>query len=153
MYALYRILLVVHIAAAAVTLGASVGLMRHLRRTLEASQQAFALAAEDAQRRGKIMGLSGFIVLQTGLALIFVIGGFKAAPLNIHIAFMIMLGAMALSITVMRPTSARLVDLSKAETLDKVGISKSLKKLAMGQGILHLAWIIILVLMLVRIEK
>lgn len=99
------------------------------------------------------MGLSGFIVLQTGLALIFVIGGFKAAPLNIHIAFTIMLGAMALSITVMRPTSARLVELSKAETLDKVGISKSLKKLAMGQGILHLAWIIILVLMLVRIEK
>lgn len=153
MYALYRILLVVHISAAAITLGASTGLLRHLRRALETSQQAFALAAEDAARRGKIMGLTGFVVLQTGLVLIFVKGGFKAVPLNIHMALAIMLGAIALSITVMRPTSARLVELSKAETLEKVGITRLLKKLAMGQGILHLSWLTILVLMLVRIEK
>src|SRR6187551_3233052 len=45
----YQFLLVIHISAAAVTLGASTGLLRNLRRTLAAGKQAFALAAEDAQ--------------------------------------------------------------------------------------------------------
>jgi hypothetical protein len=146
----YQFLLVIHISAAAVTLGASTGLLRNLRRTLAAGKQAFALAAEDAQRRGKIMGVSAFMVLWTGLALIFVRGGFAAVPVPIHIALTVMLAAFAVSITIMRPTSAQIVALSQAEPLDQGAISKKLKKLAMGQGILHFCWILMLLLMIVR---
>ncbi len=149
MHIIYKILLIIHISAAAVTLGASTGLLRNLRRTLEAGKATFALAAEDALRRGKIMGVSSFMVLWTGISLIFVRGGFKAVPVPYHIALVIMLGAITISLTIMRPTSAQIVVLSTAETLDKDGISKKLKKLAMGQGILHLSWLTMLILMFV----
>lgn len=153
MHVLYKFVLVVHISAAAVTLGASVGLLRHLRRALEAGPTSFALAAEDAARRGKIMGTTAFMTLGTGLGLIFIVGGFKAVPLNIHIALSLMLLAVAVSVTIMRPSAARILALSKQAALDTAGISQTIKRLAMGQGILHLLWLCILVLMVVRIEK
>jgi len=153
MHILYKILLVIHISAAALALGTSTGLLRLLRRGLQAGQGTFALAVEDAARRGKIMGMSGMATLWTGLSLIFVIGGFKAAPLNIHIALTLMLGAVAISLSIMRPNLGRLVVLSSAPSLDAAAVKRHIKKLAMGQGILHLLWLCILVLMLVRIEK
>jgi hypothetical protein len=153
MHVLRTILLVVHISAAAIALGTSTGLLRNLRRCLGAGKNAFALAAEDAQRRGKFMTASSVATLWTGVALIFTLGGFKAVPLNIHIAMSIMLVAIGVSLTIMRPTSAALLTLSRADVLDKEAVSKKLKRLVMGQGILHLCWLTILVLMLVRIEK
>ena len=99
------------------------------------------------------MGMSALATLWTGLSLIFVIGGFKAAPLNIHIALALMLGAVAISVTIMRPNMGRLVALSSAPHLDTSTVKRHIKKLAMGQGLLHLLWLCILVLMLVRIEK
>jgi hypothetical protein len=153
MHILYKILLVIHISAAALTLGTSTGLLRLVRRGLEAGQAAFAFAVEDGVRRGKIMGMSSMATLWTGLSLIFVVGGFKAVPLNIHIALALMLGAVAVSLTLMRPNMGRLVALSRAPTLDAAAVKQHIKKLALGQGLLHLLWLCILVLMLVRIEK
>ena len=153
MHILYKILLVIHISAAALTLGSSTGLLRLLRRGLEAGQAAFSLAVEDGARRGRIMGMSALATLWTGLSLIFVIGGIKAAPLNIHIALTLMLGAVGVSLAIMRPNMGRLVALSSAPTLDVATVKQHIKKLAMGQGILHLLWLCILVMMLVRIEK
>ncbi len=148
MYALYKLLLVIHISAAAVTLGGSTGLLRHLRRACEAGGNTFLLAAQDALRRGKIMGITSFIVLWTGVSLIFVRGGFKAVPFQIHIALTIMIASIVVSATIMRPTSKQLVELAQAPELDKETVAKKLKKMAMGQGILHLNWLVMLLLML-----
>ncbi|HXS15761.1 MAG TPA: hypothetical protein VN764_01145 [Polyangiaceae bacterium] len=153
MHILYKLLLVIHISAAALTLGSTTGLLRLLRRGLDAGQAAFALAAEDGARRGKITGMSSMATLWTGLSLIFVIGGFKVAPLNIHIALSLMLVAVVVSFTLMRPSMGRILALSSAAPLDVAAVRGHMKKLAMGQGILHLLWLCILVLMLVRIEK
>jgi hypothetical protein len=53
----------------------------------------------------------------------------------------------------MRPNTMKLGKLARAETLDKSAALPGIKKLAMGQGILHLLWFATLALMFVRIYK
>ena len=150
MFELYRVLLVIHISAAALALGGSAGLLRHLRGALAVNVQAFQLATEDTVRRTKLMFLSGLVILATGLALIFVRGGFGAVPVQIHIALLIMLVWIAVSASLLRPTVAQLAELGRASQLDSQAIGKKFKRLAMSQGILHGCWLIMLVLMIYR---
>lgn len=150
---LYALLLVLHITCAAIAFGASLGVGRLLRRSLEAGQPSFTLAAEDAARRTKLAFFTYVGVLLTGLALIFTIGGFAGAPLNIHMALGLMLVVLALMATLSRPQSNQLVHLSQAAALDQAAIRKTMKKMQMAQGMLHLSWLVLLVLMIVRIPK
>lgn len=147
------VILVLHISAAAVLLGGGTGLLRHLRRTLEVGGEAFRLATVDGERRGRLMGIASLVTLLTGLILIFLMGGFKVAPLNFHIALGNMLVAVAVSAAVMTPASKKLVELGARPDLDRESASALLKKLQIGQGILHLLWLANLVLMLVRIYR
>lgn len=146
-------LLVLHISAAAILIGASAGLVRNLKRTLEAGKAAFVIATEDAARRAKLMGICSLLTVATGVILIFMIGGFGGAPLNFHIALTIMLGAIIFSAAFMRPATVKLVKLAQTEPLDTSTARSSIKKLAMGQGILHLLWVVTLVLMFTRIYR
>lgn len=146
-------LLVLHISAAAILIGASAGLVRNLKKTLEAGKAAFVIATEDAARRAKLMGICSLVTIGTGLCLIFLMGGFAVAPLNFHMALGIMLVAVLFSALFMRPATVKLVKLAQAEPFDPSGARSQIKKLAMGQGILHLLWVVTLVLMLVRIYR
>lgn len=150
---LYAVLLVLHITCAAIALGASLGLGRLLRRSLEVGPASFAVAAEDAARRGKLMFATYVGVFLTGLGLIFAIGGFAVAPLNIHLALGLMLVVIAVLATLSRPQTNKLLELSKPSEIDKAAVSKAMKKMQMAQGILHLSWLVLLVLMVVRIPK
>lgn len=146
----YRVLLTVHIAAAAVLLGASLGLAGGLKKNLQAARETFLALAKDAARRGMITGVASAVTLSTGVALIFTVGGFGAVPVPIHIALLLMLGAVAVSATILRPSLARAVSLGETEPFDRDQAQASIKKIAMATGIVHLLWIVNLILMLFR---
>jgi hypothetical protein len=90
------------------------------------------------------------VTLFTGLALIFMMGGFAVAPKNFHAALGNMLLALAVSIMVMKPSAAKLVAIAAKETYEMSEVTPHLKKLQASQGILHLLWLMNLVLMLIR---
>lgn len=146
----YKILLILHIASAALLFGGGIGLVSNLKRCLQAGQAAFTPATADAAKRGGIMGAASLATLATGLGLIFAVGGFKAIPVTIHIALTLMLVAIGVSSVLIRPNTMKLVKFAGAETLDSAAIQASIKKIAMGTGILHLIWITILILMIAK---
>lgn len=147
------VVLVLHISAAALLLGAPLGLSRNLKASLDAGKAAFQLAAQDAARRGSIAGGSAILTLLTGLALIFIAGGFGRVPLNFHVALLVMLIAFAVVAAMVRPSITQIVALAGSETLDKETALKHIKKQAMGTGIVHLLWLVNLVLMLVHFYR
>jgi hypothetical protein len=147
------IVLVLHISAAALLLGAPTGLTRNLKASLDAGKAAFGQAAQDAARRGKVAGGSAVLTLLTGLALIFIAGGFGRVPFNFHIALLVMLVAFAVVGALVRPSITKIVALSNMETLDKDAALQLIKKQAMGTGIVHLLWLVNLVLMLVHFYR
>lgn len=153
MEALRIILLVVHVTAAALLLGAPVGVARTIKSSLDSSKSAFESAARDGARRAAIASGGSLIVLLTGIALIFTVGGFARAPINFHMALGIMLVALVVSAVIVRPMGTKLVDLAKAETIDKDAARSLIKRQAMGVGILHLLWLSMLTLMFVRMYR
>jgi hypothetical protein len=144
------LVLIVHISAAAVLFGVPLGLTRMVRGALAKGSETFKLAAQEAAFKGKLAGMSSMVTLMSGLGLIFLAGGFAIVPKNFHAALALMLGAFAVSITVMRPNIARLVEASLKEPIDESSARAAVAKLGMGTGILHALWIVILGLMFVR---
>lgn len=147
---LYIVLLVLHISSAALLFGGGLGMVKNLKRSLEAGQATFSVAAQDAARRGSVIGAASLATLATGLGLIFAMGGFKSVPFTIHIALTLMLLAIGVSAALIKPSTARLVQFAQAEALEKEKVGSAIKKIAMGSGILHLIWITNLTLMLLR---
>ncbi len=151
MFSLRLLLLAIHIIAAAFLFGAGAGLARPIRRSLDLGQKAILSAAEDLVRRGQMIGISSMATLLTGVVLLATrLEGFGKSPKTFPAALGLMLGAVVLSIFLMRPTALAILGEARKETPDSRAISAFLKRLAMGQGILHLLWVVILVLMLIR---
>ncbi|NKB67316.1 MAG: hypothetical protein GKR89_09675 [Candidatus Latescibacteria bacterium] len=147
---LYVILLVLHITFAAVLFGGSLGLVGNLRRALASGPEALRHAAEDAKRRDAIAGISAMLTLLTGFALVFERGGFAVLSTNFHIAITLMIVAIVFAFAWMKPSTARLVKAVGQDPIDTAGAEQAVKKLAMGSGILHAAWLVLLVLMVYR---
>lgn len=150
MFTMRTVLLILHIASAALLFGTGTGLVRQLKRQAELGGKSLLIAAEDAARRGSIMSGASLFTIATGVALIFNLGGFAAAPKNFHTALLVMLGLMAVGLGVLKPAAARIEAQAKSETPDQAVIGSSIKKIAMGQGIMHLLWLVLLILMFVR---
>lgn len=146
----YKILLILHISCAALLFGGGIGIVRNLKSAFNAGKAAFTVATLDAIKRGKIMGAASLGTLATGLGLIFAVGGFKAIPVTIHIALTLMLVAVGVNSVLIRPNTMKLVKFGEADVPDSVAVHASIKKLAMGTGILHLIWITILILMVAK---
>lgn len=145
------VLLLVHITAASFLFGASAGVARPIRRSLELGPKAILFAAEDLVRRGKMIGISSMMTLMTGVVLLATrLEGFGKSPKNFHAALGLMLGAVVLSLALIRPTSMAILGEARKEAPDKNVFLALLKRLAMGQGIMHLLWVVVLVLMFVR---
>lgn len=147
------IVLVLHVTAAALLFGGGTGIVRNLKTTLELGKEVFKLATADAARRSRLVGMSSLLTLATGLALIFMTGGFAQVSLNFHIALAVMLAAIVVSSVLVRPSVMKLAGLAQAENIDKDAARSLIKRLAMGIGIVHLLWLITLTLMFVRIYK
>jgi uncharacterized membrane protein len=151
MYELRIGLLVLHIASAALLFGGALGLPRLVRNALSLGAAAFRVAAKEAQRRGTLTGIASLMTLWTGVALIFMLGGFARAPINFHIALTLMLVAIACNLVFIRPSLSKLVREGENPEPSATVVALALKKISMGQGILHLIWITNLVLMFHRI--
>lgn len=150
MFTTRTVLLIFHIAAAALLFGTGTGIVRTLKKSAQVGGRTLLIAAEDAARRSSIMSGASLFTIATGVALIFNMGGFAVAPKNFHTALLVMLGAIAVSLSLLKPAAARIEAQAKSDNIDQAVVSVAIKKMAMGQGILHLLWIILLVLMFVR---
>lgn len=145
-----KLLLLLHVTLAAVVFGAPIGSIGTARRALAVSPDAFALAAVDADRRGRLASICAMLLLLTGLGLVFAYGGFSAVTSNFAIALGVMLAGIAFSFAWMKPTGARLVALSQARPVETVAAEAALNKLAFGSGVLHTLWLALLALMYFR---
>jgi hypothetical protein len=136
-----------HIALAAALFGAPLGMVRNLKTSLAAGPQAFKAAAADAATRGKIAGVSSVLVLLSGVGLIFIKGGFAEISKSYHVSLTLMLVLVAVGVVLLRPTVGKIGALAAAADLDAAAAGKLIKRLAMGTGIIHLLWAILLFLM------
>jgi hypothetical protein len=143
----FIIVVVLHVAAAALAFGAGLGIVGGCRRALSVGQEAFRHAAGEAQRREKLMFIGYMVTLLSGIALIMLRGGMGKVTPNYHAAMGLLILAMALGILVFRPAVQNLEAIAKAPTLDTAAADAAIKKTAMGSGILQLFWTVILVLM------
>ncbi len=147
------VLLVLHISAAALLMGLPMGIVRNIKANLEIGPAAFKQATTDAARRGTLASVGSLVTLASGITLIFLAGGFGSVPLNFHIALTLMLVAIVISSVLVRPTVTRLAQVSLKEPIDKEAALGLVKRIAMGTGILHMLWLVMLTLMFVRIYK
>lgn len=146
-------LLLVHIASAAVVLGGAFGVTRLVRRSLDLEVRALRLAADEGVRRARLTGISSIVTLWSGVGLIMLMGGFKVAPLNYHMALGLMFGAVLLNLLVLRPAMVKVWRAAQAEVPERPLIEKLVRRMGMAHGILHLVWIAILTLMFYRIAR
>ena len=145
------VVLVLHIASAAVIFGSSMGAARSLRAGLAAGPKAFGVVSAGAARRGSLSLVASLVTLLTGVVLIFMAGGFGAVKPNFHAALTLMMVAIGLSAFFSAPRIKKLVQLSKSEAPDTTAATALIKQVGMGVGISHALWIVILVLMLYRL--
>lgn len=151
MFLLRVVLLVIHITAAAIIFAAPLGTGGSLRRALASGDAAvMRSAAKDAGARANLAGLASWVTLATGLALIFVMGGFVTVRPQIHAALGLLLLAIGFSLGFMRPAGRRLAVAANAEPPNLAVFEGELKKLQAGTGVLHLLWLTVLVLMVYR---
>lgn len=145
------VVLIVHIAAAAVVLGASLGWGRLLRQAAEAGQGAARVAIADIARRLLLVRVTSMMTLFTGLALMFIGGGFAVVPKNYHIALTVMLAGVAWVFLGVVPKVKALGKLAAAPEFERDKFAGSVGKVGMATGVVHALWLSLLVLMFVHV--
>ncbi len=146
---LFSPLLAVHVIAAAALFGGTLFLTGSCRRALKAGDEALRHAAGEARRVETLAKISSTLTLLTGIGLILVTGGFANVNPRFHAAMGLMVVAIVFSAAVMGPGVKRL-SAAAGEVVDKAAAEAAIKKLAMGSGVLHTLWLILLVMMVWR---
>jgi hypothetical protein len=147
MLVLRLILLVVHIAAAAVSFGAPLGLGRLLRGVASLDAKAYELVAKDTAKRTGLGRICGLVSMFSGLALIFLRGGFGAVGKNYHTALLLMWALLGVQFFIARPVVRKLVAAIGGAVPSPQELSAAAGKLGMAIGIGHALWVTILILM------
>lgn len=145
------LVLLVHISAAAVVLGASLGWGRLLRQAAEAGQATARVAIADVARRLVLVRITSMMTLFTGVALIFFGGGFAVVPKNYHIALTLMLAGIGWVFLGVVPKVRALAKLTEAAPFEPSKFAGSVGKIGMATGIIHAIWLSLLVLMFVHV--
>ena len=142
------ILLVLHITLAALWLGPPLGLNKTLARGLAGGQDALRTAMGEFRFRGGLARIGGTGVLVTGLALIFVRGGFGAVAPQFHAALGIVVLAIVNSIffgILGARVDAAANDYSEAKRGDA---AQAIKRIGIHSHVQHAFWLAALILML-----
>ncbi len=147
---LHIILVVVHIACAAILFGYPLGMAGLVRRALEVSPEAFKQATAELGKRSVVASMASMATLLTGVGLIFSLGGFATVSKNFHASLSIMIAAIVFNMIWMKPSTGKLLAQAEADTVDQEAVQSLLKKLNMGSGIMQLIWIVLLALMMYR---
>lgn len=144
------VVLIVHVAAAAVVLGSSLGWGRLLRQSVDAGQAAARVAIADVVRRLTLVRITSFMTLFTGVALILFSGGFAVVPKSYHIALTLMLVSVGWGLLGLAPKVKALNQVAAAPEFDAARFRAGIGKVGMGTGIVHALWLSMLVLMFFR---
>ncbi len=140
-------LLVFHIVVAATLFGAPLGLSRNIRKSIKTGHPAVKLVAADGAVRAKIAAIAATLTLLTGIGLIFMKGGFGAVNKSYHIAMTLQIAIMGVGIGIMRPAVRKIEGAIQVDSFNADDVRAAGKKIAMGSGIIHLLWLIILITM------
>jgi hypothetical protein len=147
MFIVKILVLVLHVASAALLFGASLGVPRMAKNALATNDEAFKLAAKEGEKRGKLSLMAAGVTLVTGIGLIFINGGFAAVTKNYHMSLLLLLAALAFSFAWIKPNTARLMQAASKSPVDKGAAETAIGKLTMGSGVLQTLWLTILFLM------
>jgi hypothetical protein len=141
------ILMVIHIAAAAVTFAVTLTMGGAIRRASGQSADVKAAIAALASRANGIAAIFGLLTFISGFGLIFYRGGFAVISPTIHVSMTLVLGMIVFGALFMNPTAKRLVAAANGD--DSAWLAAK-KRWAMGDGILQLTWLVVLVLMFIK---
>ena len=145
---LHTLFVVLHITTAAAWFGLGLRLAGKARTVLSLDGSAAAALANDT--RSTVKWMNGFIVLTLvfAYASFFYEGGFAGYPPQYHAALTLMLVLVGVQFLLIRPGWNSLADAVEdgADAAGKAADSAR-KKVAIGTGIGHLLWVVLLVLM------
>jgi hypothetical protein len=142
---LQSLLLVVHICAATLVFGPKLFWVRRLKTGLETKGDAARIAVEAIAREAKVVGISGMLLIATGIALVFDMGGFGAVGHQIHMGFGLALLAMVVGVGFEKPA---LLAIRRCVAEGNLPAAEPyLRKVIIGNGFTHTLWLATLVLM------
>jgi len=147
-YTLKWVFVILHIITAGAWFGLGLRLSAWARKTVELRGESARVMAEDGQRTVKLMTI--FIVLTAVFSVTaFVLGGaFAAYGPAYHSSLLLMLLLLLDQVLVIRPAWGTLVTAVSSEGPSSGEIMSSAKKrIAIGTGVGHLMWLVLLVLM------
>ncbi|MFO8232710.1 MAG: hypothetical protein R6U20_08590 [Longimonas sp.] len=145
---LNTVLVLIHIVTASAWFGLGLRLAGKARAVLSLEGAAAAALAEDT--RSTVTWMNGFIVLTLVFAYanFFTSGGFAAYGPQFHAALTLMLVLVGVQFFMIRPGWNTLADLvSNGADATSDAADSARKKVAIGTGIGHLLWVVLLVLM------
>ncbi len=141
------ILVILHIITAAAWFGIGLRLTGQARTVLEADGDARRALADDGQRSVRLMNI--FVVLTLVFSLgAFVAGGhFEAYGPVYHTAVLLIVILTLVQLFVIRPGWATLQSGVNSPDTDSDALESAKSRVAIGTGVGHLLWLILLVLM------
>ncbi len=145
---MFQVTLFLHVVFAAVIIGVTMGITRNARAAMQIGVDAFRLAAEDAKKRGIIASGCGVGILLTGVGLLLQKGGFANISPSYHIALTLGVVAMLVGLFMLKPAAEKLVAAGEGDAVDTEAATAAIKRFAMGAGINHLLWMIMLAMMI-----
>jgi hypothetical protein len=145
---LYLGLRFVHILLMAAWFAPHLFMAGDARRTIEGGGDLGLLRGRLALA-GRVGGASGTLTLLTGVALIFLVGGFGAVSPAIHVGLLLGLAMWFVGLLGTGGT-ARKIDAAIAAGATKEALLPLARRLSMFTGIFHLLWVVTLLLMVFR---
>jgi hypothetical protein len=145
----YQILLILHVVAMATWFGVGLSQPRRARAALSGPADTAKVVLASITREVRIIGAAAATTILSGLALIFVRGGFAAMPPRIHIGLALALVAALVGGLGAGRTFAKINTM--LETRPPSEALPLAKKLSAYAGVFQLLWLVVLVLMLWRL--
>ncbi len=146
---LYLSLRLVHFISMGVWFGSNLLALRDIRTSLAAGPSNIGPLKARMQSGGMLATISGVITLLTGLALIFVLGGFKSVPRAIHIGLLTgIICAVVGGAGVGRTWF--MIEKKLDAGADAASLAPLMKRIGMLSGIFQLLWLVTLILMVFR---
>lgn len=139
---------IVHFLAMAVWFATPLMISGDLKRTVARGKPHTDTVVARAERTLFIATLGAFGTIASGLAMLFMLGGFKAMPPRIHAGFGLALVTLGIEFFVLKPALGRVDEQLTSDTTKD--LKPALARVSMLSGITHTLKLVILVLMALK---
>lgn len=146
MFFLY-LFVILHILCAAAWFGLALRIVAHARTALAVDRDAAQVVAGDVSRTVKMMSIFIVLTLIFALAAFLAGGGFARYTTPYHTSILLLILLVLDQFLLIRPAASKLLRAVAAGPVDPADADTYRKRLAMGTGIGHTLWVIILILM------